>query len=332
MPTLERERLAFPPPPPGSLFVNDHVSSRTEGTQRVISVHGVVFAHYDVSDRVAEAYALVTLVDLGYADQNDLAGAFGYSTRSLRRYRARVEAGGLGALGRPPGRPAGRRAEPSRSRRRDETMLRLKTTGLSNRAIAGRLGFDEKVVRRCLHRVGWRPSADSSLPFQPETEHEADAATDASASQVARPATGRRPPRSGDETTEAKTEPVPTSLDRDPLNRSMERLLAAMGVLEDAAPLFARAPCVPRAGVLLAIPSLVGTGVLSIARTIYRSIGPAFYGLRTTLVAYVLVALLRVPRPEALKEYAPADLGRLWGWIACPRSRPCGASWLASRR
>jgi hypothetical protein len=98
----------------------------------------------------------------------------------------------------------------------------------------------------------------------------------------------------------------------------MDRLLASMGALEDAAPLFASATNVPRAGVLLAIPALVSSGLLTIARKIYGGLGPAFYGLRTTLVAYVLLALLRIPRPESLKEYAPEDLGHVVGLDRMP--------------
>ena len=50
----------------------------------------------------------------------------------------------------------------------------------------------------------------------------------------------------------------------------------------------------------------------------YGSIGPAFYGLRTTLVAYVLLVLLRIPRPEMLKEHAPGNLGRVIGLDRMP--------------
>jgi hypothetical protein len=103
-----------------------------------------------------------------------------------------------------------------------------------------------------------------------------------------------------------------------PLDRSMDRLLAAMGLIEDASPVFAPADNLPRAGVLLAIPALVASDVLVVARQIYGSIGPAFYGLWTTLVAYILLALLRIPRPEALKEYAPGDLGRIVGLDRLP--------------
>ena len=103
------------------------------------------------------------------------------------------------------------------------------------------------------------------------------------------------------------------SLDHDPLDRSSDRLLAQLGLLEDAAPVFAPAENLPMAGVLLAMPALLASGVLPIARRLYGSIGPAFYGLRTTRVAYLLLALLRIPRPEALKEHAPGNLGRIIG-------------------
>jgi hypothetical protein len=76
-----------------------------------------------------------------------------------------------------------------------------------------------------------------------------------------------------------------------------------------------------QAGVLLSIPALETSGVLSVARKIYGTIGPAFYGLRTTLVTYILLALLRIPRPETLKEYAPNDLGRIVGLEAPSRGQ-----------
>jgi hypothetical protein len=91
-----------------------------------------------------------------------------------------------------------------------------------------------------------------------------------------------------------------------------------MGMLEDAKPMFAHMENLPCAGVLLAIPALVDNGLLSVARKIYGSLGPAFYGLRTTLVTSVLLALLRIPRPETLKEYSPGDLGRIVGLDRVP--------------
>jgi len=73
-----------------------------------------------------------------------------------------------------------------------------------------------------------------------------------------------------------------------------------------------------RAPEFCSVPALVASGLLSTAEKIYGGLGPAFYGLRTTLVAYVLLALLRIPRPEALKEYSPGELGRLVGLDRMP--------------
>jgi DNA-binding NarL/FixJ family response regulator len=309
----EQKELLRLDPAPGFVFVNDHVYFSTEGTERVIFVHGVVFAHHDIADRAAEAYAMVSLFETGYASQNDIARAFSVSTRSLRRYQERVEVGGLAAIARPDGRPSGSGPEPRQKRQRDQTILRLKAKGFSNRAIAGKLGLDEKIVRRRLRHLGWKTSPEPSFSFS-----EQDPAKDLP--EVSRQAVVCRAdesPQPNDPVID-KVEPVQQSLDRDPLDRSMDRLLAAMGLLDDATPLFAKASSVPRAGVLLAVPSLVASGLLSVARKIYGSIGPAFYGLRTTLVAYTLLALLRIPRPETLKEYAPDDLGRIIGLDRMP--------------
>ncbi|UCD58831.1 MAG: hypothetical protein JSV16_06910 [Candidatus Hydrogenedentota bacterium] len=303
----QKKLLSFPLPPPGTVFVNEHVSVRTEGTYRVVSVHGVVFAHYDVGDRAAEAYTMVNLFESGYANQNDIAEAFGYSSRSIRRYQERCEAGGLGGIIRLPGRPSSSELGQGK---RDRTILQLKTKGFSNRAIAARFGLSEGLVRKSLRRLGWQPPP---IPFLPIIE-EAPASQEVSKVSPANGADEEQQKVSDG----SREELLPQSLDIDPCNRSMDRLLAALGELEDAAPLFSHASRVPRAGVLLAIPSLVASGLLSVARRVYGTLGPAFYGLRTTLVAYVLLSLLRIPRPENLKEHAPADLGRIIGLDRMP--------------
>jgi prepilin-type processing-associated H-X9-DG protein len=301
-------------PVPQMVFVNDSVSLQTEADQRVILVHGVVYSHYSREDRTAEAYALVSLYESGYVDQNDLARSFGYSTRTLRRFQQRLHSGGLNALVRPEGRPPGGSTGPQPTAR-DRTILRLKTRGLSNRGIAGRLGLSEMMIRKILRRLGWQPAPEATLPLLPKADPPTEPATisHSRSDHIPLPAA---PPRLQRE--EPGVKPAAQSFDRNPLDRSMDRLLAALGLLDDALPLFAAAQNLPRAGVLLAIPALVASGLLSAADKIYGSLRPSFYGLRTTLVAYVLLALLRIPRPEALKEYPPGDLGRLVGLDRMP--------------
>src|SRR5712664_3817217 len=107
----QKELFAHPAPPPATIFVNDRVCAETEQSQRVLFVHGIVFSHYSIQDRSAEAYAMVQLFESGYADQNDIARCFGYSARTLRRYQERLKVGGLSALARPRGRPRKERIE-----------------------------------------------------------------------------------------------------------------------------------------------------------------------------------------------------------------------------
>ena len=316
----QKKLLSFPPPPLGTDYVNDGVSFRTEGSERVILVHGVLFAHYDIEDRAAEAYAMVTLWESDYASQIEIARSFGYSARSLRRYQERLHAGGISALVRGPGRPPGVVGN-AKERGRGQMILRLKTRGSSNRTIAGKLGLSEKAIRKRLRRLGWRPNldpAESGFLFQKLMTGDTFPMPEVAEQRLGGPEPSPvvvsewKPERSQD------LEPALASQDPDPLDRTIDRLFAKLGLIEDAAPLFAHADSLPRGGVLLAVPALVASGVLTVADKIYGTIGPAFYGLRTTVVTYILLALLRIPRPETLKQYAPRDLGRIVGLDRVP--------------
>ena len=315
----QKEFFVRPTPTPGTVFVNDRVCVQTEEEQRVVFVHGIIFSHYPIEDRTAEAYVMVTLFETGYADQNDIARCFGYSARTLRRYQERLKAGGLSALARPEGRPAGSPSGRKKNHERNQTILRLKAKGMSNRWIAGRLGLSEKTVRKSLRRLGWKSDPEPDLPFLPKADSQAKRAP-VSASKLLEtpPSAAEQPP---DKMPQRQTGSTAKSFDTNPLDRSMDRLLAAIGLLDDALPVFAPTRSLPRAGVLLAIPALVASGLLSTAEKIYGSLGPAFYGLRTTLVAYVLLALLRIPRPETLKEYPPGELGRIVGLDRMPEMK-----------
>jgi transposase len=278
-----------------AVVVNDRVVIRANGEHRVVVVDGLPFHHFAAGDRMAEAYAMVTLVECDYADQNDVARAFGRTARSVRRYQERYDRGGLESLARVGGRPTGSRPRSKSAGVRGRAVLGLKAEGHSNREIAKRLGISETAVRKRLKQQRWIEPDDQVRLF-------ADA----------EPA-GPSPPQQAPSVVPLSLgEVAPTT---DPLDRSTDRAFAHLGLLDDAEPIFAPAASVPRAGVLLAIPGLVRSGVVEIARAVYgaRVLAPAFYGLRTTMVALVLLALLRIKRPEALKEHAPVELGRLLG-------------------
>jgi transposase len=299
--------------PAGVAIINERCVLRTQDGHRVVLVCGIVLAQYAVGDAMAEANAMVSLVDQGWADQVEVSRAFERATRTVRRYLRRFEEGGLAALGRSAGYPRGR---PRVGSSRSQLVCRLKGAGHSNREIARRIGVSEVAVRKLLRRLGWAPSRPVQGLLSIDVPGANPNLSASSASTAATGSPGANPNLSA--STLTAEEEIAFTLDTDPANRSSDRLLACLGLIDDAAPLFRAGVRVPRAGVLLALPAIIDSGVLDIVRDIYGSIGPAFYGLRTTLVAMLLMALLRIKRPEGLKEHLPEDLGRLLGLDRAP--------------
>jgi transposase len=237
--------------PEGTRAINERCMLRIQDEHCVVTVAGVILAHYKVGDSMAEAFAMVSLVDQGLADQNDVARAFDCSTRRVRRHQRRYEEGGLASLGRKSGYPEGRpRLQPSRTAR----VQRLKAEGHNNCEIARRLGVTEVAVRKLLRRLGWK---ETSVP-EPELLLDASQGSNPNLSAFCAPAS---PSTAKTAEITACAPAVAITLDHDPADRSGDRLLACLGLLEDARPLFAPGKAVPRAGVLLALPPLVRGGV-----------------------------------------------------------------------
>jgi transposase-like protein len=344
----QSELFAVPPQLEQVVVINGRCQVRTRDERRLIVVGGTVVAQYGVGDRMAEALGMVNLVEQGYAEQVDVARAFRCTARTVRRYQDRFERCGLAGLGRGAGYPRGRaRLRTSRAC----SLLQLKGRGVSNRVIAQRQGVSEKAIRKRLRRLGWHeptaaarqlsldPSEEgvdqavrgadanlSALPAEPAAQAAAVAlassegavgGADPNLSAFASPASSQSRPATV-APPEPGAEPLPVSFDSDPADRRVDRLFAHLGLLDDAAPLFRPGLRIPGAGVLLALPALLDSGVLGVARQVYGSLAPAFYGLRTTIVTLLLMALLRIKRPEGLKEHPPDDLGRVLGLDRAP--------------
>jgi DNA-binding CsgD family transcriptional regulator len=315
------------PPSSATVNINGRCVLQAAGDRRVVLVAGLPVHHYSIDDAVAEAYSMVLLFDTGFATQKEIAVAFGCSERTVRRHQERYADGGMTALATRSGWRSGRRRIP---RKRRCVIEKLSAEGVSNREIARRLGVNEKAIRKQVGPAD-RPTQQQCLPL-PDPPGQSDTAVTSpseptqASSEHAEPT----PPSSIDDgQTSAQQaasdglavedpEPVAMSLDIDPANRTWDRLLACFGLLDDAAPLFGNAKAVPAAGVLCALPALVASGIFRSAHKIYGEIGPSFYGLRTTLLTLLLMALWRIQRPEALKEHDPQSLGRLLGLDRAP--------------
>lgn len=311
---------------------------------RVISHRHEILYRVALHDTYHLALVSVMLRQSELATQTEISTGFGHSVATQRRWETRYRLhGDVGLQAR---KPTGR--HPALDCGQCAFVKHWFEQGVSNREMAKRLAVSEATIRRVLTQGGLR----REIPPVPELPLDEAGQTPAVAAGVARtaepapaaaappvavtaaavPADELRPEVTAADADSTTTVPsaeaapdvasvvsitnAPTSLltiDRDPTDRSGDRCLARLGLLDDAAPLFGNQEELPRAGVLLAIPVLQAHGALEVFGRLFGSIGPAFYGLRTTVLSLVLLALLRVKRPENVKEYSPEALGRLLG-------------------
>lgn len=288
------------------LVVNGRCEIHEEEEVCIVVVSGTQVFRYHRDDEASRALFIAQALLSSYASSSELVSALGVSESTVFRYRRVYLEGGAAALIRQkPGPPQGQNLDAAQL----AAIRRWHAEDVPGREIARRLQFAVGTVQKALRRMGLPArranGAQQSLPgTQPEPEPKdepepAPVAVSVQAIPDVLPAS--RAPRSFD-----------------PLDRTLDRLLAAEGLIQDAEPLFASGKSLPRAGVLLALPLLVHSGLFAEAERLYGSIGPAFYGLRTSLLVLVLMALLRIKHPENLKEYAPSEFGRLLGLDRAP--------------
>jgi hypothetical protein len=102
------------------------------------------------------------------------------------------------------------------------------------------------------------------------------------------------------------------------VKRTLDRGMACAGLLAEAAPEFRRAESVSCAGVLLALPALLDQGLVDVGANVYGQLRNGFFGLRSVLLTFAFMALLRIKNPEQLTERAPGELGLLLGLDRSP--------------
>jgi hypothetical protein len=304
---------------PSTIHISGMCNYRDEGELRVIFANGIPLFHYAMADKAAAHYAMIHLVESGLANQEQIVEAFGYSRPTIFRARRRYAEGGMAALvPQKTGPKGGSKVTKAKERR----IVALKNKGLTNAAIGCRLGLKEDTVCKALKRMGW-PSPKAARDLQLSlgqqitkvgpVEMSSAQQGDAQVERNGRAETSGKSDRAPHEASEDLLDFEFISFDGDPLDRSVDRAMARLGLLQDAAPLFKTGANIAAAGVLLAIPAVVDSGVFTVAKKVYGSLGASFYGLRTTFLILLLMALLRIKRPETLKEYSPIDLGRLLG-------------------
>jgi transposase len=323
------------PAPDGRTFLNASVwFVDSDGYRVVFRWHEPIY-RVALTDEVHLRLVAVALRQSRLATQEEVCRSFGRDLSTQARWERQYSKHGVDGL--VSKKRTGRRRDLDRSQ--EVFVRKWFCAGRSNREMAKRLGVDEATIRRTLKRLGLTHKPAVLPAMLPGIEDEAaDAATAeaiASAPDAAAESGGDVPGETASPagvcstpSTERSRQDAPVSiespaassftLDHDPRDRSGDRFLARAGLLDDAVPLFADAECLPRAGVLLAVPLLVRHGLIEAFVKVYGSLHPSFYGLRTIVVALFLGALLRIKRPEHFKEYRPEDLGAILGLDRAP--------------
>lgn len=102
------------------------------------------------------------------------------------------------------------------------------------------------------------------------------------------------------------------------VKRNHDRVLASVGKVIEAEPIFVTAESVPMAGVLLGLSALLHQGLLDAGQKVYGNLRNGYYGLRAMLLTLSFMALLRIKTVEQLNSCAPGELGLLLGLDRAP--------------
>jgi transposase-like protein len=274
----------LPVPPGGAEEINAVVARVRERGQVAYFASGVpMFVHAD-DDLAGQRIAAVQMMALGLARQEELSAALAVNRSTLYRQRRKLTtAGVLGVVDGKRGPRGPHRFTPDKRQRVTQWL----GEGMSIRQAAQQVGVTEGTIRHALRRGELRPAGESG-PVRPIEGPRLRSERDARASGGIA------------------------------VQRHVERALARLGHLTEAAPQFVAAEAVRYGGALLALPALLTLGVLEAGEQTYGTLKKAFYGLRATLLVVAFMALLRIRTPEQLQGHPPGELGVLLGLDRAP--------------
>jgi hypothetical protein len=291
--------------------VNDQVWFEDRDEVRVVCVRNTPFYTYDVKDRVQHLFCACQLIEAKLAKQCAVIAAFGISERTLQRARRKVRKEGIGGL-------VPQKKGPKRRYRGGgavgRRIVKLWNKEVGRLEIAARLGLSEGTVRSVLKEQGLYPRSQTPQPSLPFAETDA-----AEPSEEGEPDNGEpcvaRSDLSAQEVQESNAAVEVTSI---AYASPVDQLATVLGLVEEAPVEFTPARNVPVAGVLLGLALLSTTGLMEEARQVYGKLKNCWYGLRATVWTLFIMGLLRIRRPEQLKGFDPAAVGRVLGLPRAP--------------
>lgn len=275
-------------------MISDQLAvARGDGNITFFNASGPIFTLRE-GDEASLRLAAAMLSDpsLGIASPSQIGMALGRHRGSVHVYRNKYQEGGVEAL------ESKKKGPRGPSKMKGSTLKdaqKFLNEGASNRKAAELVGVSELAIRKGL--------IDGRL-VRPQCT---------SGSQ-ARPYSQASTPRKRSDEDAACPGGVA-------VKREEERALAPTGLLVEAPPRFEPAESVAKAGVLLALPALLGQGLAEVGQEAYGSLKNGFYGLTSILLTFCFMALLRIKSIEGLDSHAPGELGLILGLDRAPEMK-----------
>jgi len=279
--------------PEGAQVVSPRLAVvRQNGMFVLFNAAGPIYACKE-DDTLGLRQGVTVAARLALATVTALAKAAGVHRATLHRSHAKFEEGGAQALQPQKRGPKGpHKLTPAVLR----PAQRALDAGASLRDVGRRVGVSHFAIGHAIKKgLLTRRRAETSPSSDPVAEF---------AESLARP----RDRAAQDQSCEAGVA----------VKRTDERAMARVGLLVEAPPAFTPAEAVPGAGVLLALPALLEEGLIDVSRRVYGRLSHGFFGLRSVLLTFAFMALLRIKTPEQLTQHAPGELGLLLGLDRAP--------------
>ena len=295
-------------PPPDARIVSSRLAiQHTEDELIAFDSAGPIY-RCRRDDPAALRLAAVQLSQLGLAPTRDIAAAVGISRQRVHVHLKRYAEQGIAAV-------VGQTRRPKTPHRLTEALQveaqRLLDDGWPVSRVAQQVGVCNGTVRLAIQRGRLHQR------FKPRmgrpSKNRVPEPVDGESAAPEMPRHDEEPSSPGQRAHEDQTGEQGVAV-----KRWLERVLARTGNLVEAAPVFCAAQAIPSAGVMLALPWLLGQGLIDVPKSVFFRLRNGFYGLSTVLLTLAFMGLLRVRNPEQLKRRAPGEFGLLLGLDRVP--------------
>ena len=278
-------------------LVNDRLAvMRQDGRITFFDGSGPIFTCNEQDEgAIRFAAALFTSPDLRLATPSQIARVLGRHRSRIHDYRKRYQDNGAEAL------EVKRRGPRGPSKFKGVLVARaqkLLNEGKSSRKVAALVGINEKTIRNAIKEgrlAQPKKVLGNSLP-------------------VPAPEQAPSTPRKRSDVDADCTGGVATK-------RELERALAPTGLIVEATPQFEPAESVAKAGVMVALPALLGQGLVEVGQQVYGELKNGYYGLTSMLMTFGMMALLRIKSTEGLTNHAPGEFGIVLGLDRVPEMK-----------